>query len=223
MKPYDRLLNLELSNGSTCWSIRINVIRKPLFKGNEMSVRILACLLIFLVSPLSQYAVAHETPQQAFKHKLEVSFGQSLLFLKADPNVTGGATSGSLPMSSALFLGEWILNQHFAYLSAVTIPLTTQQTLVNGQLYHEKSSPTLSFGGRWSMISISVTDDTHCEVQFAALFGRTFDEKLNGQYFPTIGSRLMLLKNDGFSLYAGTTWSFTLETLALIYGVGHRF
>ena len=185
--------------------------------------RLHSYLIFSLVSLYAQTGGTHEISTQKDVHKLEISFGQSLLYLKTDPSVNDDTRSRSLPMSSALFLGEWLLNRDFAYLSAITIPLTTQQTLVNGQLYHRKSSPTVSFGGRWSAFGFSASEETRCELQVAAMLGRTFNTDLSGRFFPTVGSRIIFLKNDGFSLYAGTTWSFTLETLALIYGVGHRF
>ena len=157
-------------NGSTCRSIRINVIRSLSSKGTKCPSEFShVCSFSWSVPFLSTRLHTRRLSgiQTQTRSELWAKSGVS----ESRPKLNRRATSGSLPMSSALFLGEWILNQHFAYLSAVTIPLTTQQTLVNGQLYHEKSSPTLSFGGRWSMISISVTDDTtakfnlrHCSV-----------------------------------------------------------
>ena len=161
------------------------------------------------------------TPSKAV---LDISFGQSQLFIKpTQRELAQDKDVQRLPTTSALFLAEWLFTDRWSLMSAFTLPLATQQILVDGDLYHEKAAPTASLGLRWAPWAVDILEDTRLETHLAGLMGTSIGSQLGDIIFPTLGGRIVLTRIDGFNLYAGSTWSFRRDTLALIYGIGNRF
>ena len=184
----------------------------------------IAALLLGLLLMLSVSHAKSEAASGSGKQILEISFGQSQLFIEpTQRQLESNSTVERLPTTSALFLAEWLFSEQMSLMGAFTLPLNTQQILIDGELYHEKAAPTASLGLRWSMLTLDVRKDTRFELQLAGLVGTSIGSQLGDLIFPTLGSRLVLLRLDGFGLYVGSTWSFRRDTFALIYGIGHRF
>ncbi|MEE2755404.1 MAG: hypothetical protein VYA30_02030 [Myxococcota bacterium] len=187
-------------------------------------IRCWKALMILTILPISVGHASDGNDTKPFQQLLEISFGQSQLFIEpTHRDLAQNNTVERLPTTSALFLAEWLFSEKLSLMGAFTLPLTTQQILIDGELYHEKAAPTASVGLRWSAVGFEVRKGTRIEIQLAGLVGTSIGSQLGDIVFPTLGSRVVLLRVDGFGLYAGSTWSFRRDTLALIYGIGHRF
>ncbi len=155
---------------------------------------------------------------------LELSFGSAQKFFGqsvSDP--TGIIRKRTIPVTTVSVFGEWLFHPYFSVMALFDLPLEPRSTLNDGQLQQEYVPPSISGGIRATAIQAYILEDTLVEGQFAALVGSTLADIGGDAVFPTLGWRLHLRDDKGLTLYAGTTFEFRLNRIALIYGVGHRF
>jgi len=191
-----------------------------------MTVKTIA--LSLAASCLFTCAVAHshdpseqEDPKRgdAAASEWELSFGTSQLF--SSGFLEDDQQGETLPTTSALFISEYFFSKRWGFVALFNLPLTPERTLRNGEVISRFAAPTLAAGLEWTPLSWDVREASRLEVQFALMGGAVLAP--SGRFFPLSALRLHLLQNEGFALYVGTAFAFRLDTLALIYGIGHRF
>ncbi len=156
---------------------------------------------------------------------VELSFGRSQLFAELTGSKLNDVGPGGLvPTSSVLFLGEWLMAPKWGLLAAFNLPLTTQRTVqADGTVFEERVAPSYVAGIRYSLLSFDLRPRAILDIQGTLLVGRTFNSDEGDFFFPLSGLRLHLARPNGPGMYAGVTWAFQKETLALLYGISRRF
>lgn len=152
----------------------------------------------------------------------EFSFGTSQMFIdQLDRAELKGQSKVVLPTTSALFLGERLWSPRWSTIAAFNLPLVTQKFLVGGELVEEVAAKTFAVGQAWRPVSIAVGDRSVFTLQLAALASALFSSDI--YITPSIGTRLHLVSDTGFTMYFGGLASYGLRGGVLLYGVGHRF
>jgi hypothetical protein len=76
---------------------------------------------------------------------------------------------------------------------------------------------------RASALSIEVFAASRLELQLAARAGVTIGSSSGDVVVPLAAGRLHFANQAGFALYLGAAFAFRRDTVALLYGIGHRF
>jgi hypothetical protein len=104
----------------------------------------------------------------------------------------------------------------------LNLPLGSARTvLVDGTIKDEYAPASTLLGLVGTVARWDIRRNSRLEIQLGALAGRVLVS--DGRYFPLTVARVHILQNQGFGLYIGTAFAFRVDTLALIYGAGHRF
>lgn len=155
---------------------------------------------------------------------LEVTFGSSQLF---DPQTVVGSggrvVERTIPVTSALLMVEWLARDRLSVLSLFNLPLTTQKRFVDGEVSEDHVAASIAAGVRVSAIRLRVFAESHLELQLAALAGTTIGSTGEDRVFPLLAARIHFANRAGFALYLGGAFAFRKDTLAVLYGIGHRF
>ena len=158
------------------------------------------------------------------RRRLEVTFGSAQLFNHQSILAEDGRVREQIiPVTSALFMLEWLLHDRVSVLTMFNLPLTTQKTVVDGQAREEFAAPSIALGFRFSALRFDMFAASKLEVQLAALGGLTVGSTTGDQVFPLAAGRLHFSSNAGFALYLGGAFAFQRDTVAILYGIGHRF
>jgi hypothetical protein len=187
-------------------------------------------LLCLLVCPHAARAEDADAGRQAAatahadQHVLEVTFGSAQLFNRQSVVTKSGRVEEQvIPVSSALLMVEWLFHRRLSLLSLFNLPLDTQKTVIDDQVREEFVAPSLSLGVRVSALSVEVFAASRLELQLAALAGVTIGSSSGDAVFPLAATRLHFANQQGFALYIGGAFAFRRDTVALLYGIGHRF
>jgi hypothetical protein len=157
-------------------------------------------------------------------HRVEVTFGSSQLFSHQPFLGTSGTVRSEIvPVSSALIMFEWLFHDRFSAVSLCNIPLGTQKSLKGGEVREEYVAPSLAFGARAAALRFEIFEASRLELHIAALGGVVVGHSDGPPVFPLFASRVHFANKAGFALYLGTAYAFDRDTLALHYGIGHRF
>jgi hypothetical protein len=159
------------------------------------------------------------------KQTLEVTFGSGQLFNRQSIVTKSGRVEEQvIPVSSALLMVEWLFHDRVSALSLFNLPLNTQKTVSSdGTARDEFVAPSLSLGMRWSPLRFDVFAASRLELQLAGLAGVTFGSSAGDLVFPLAAGRLHFSNREGFALYLGGAFAFRRDTVAIVYGIGHRF
>lgn len=159
--------------------------------------------------------------------RLEISFGSSLLFVQQAflrdglPNQTEERV---VPVPSWLLLGEYMFTPRWSAAGMINVPLSTVRRISpSGTIYEEHSSAAVGIGPAFAPVNVPVFSDATFRPQLALLAGRTVNDLDQNLTFPLVVGRVVLVSPSGTSLYGGVAYAFQEETLAVIYGLGHRF
>jgi hypothetical protein len=162
-------------------------------------------------------------PAPGHEHRLEVTFGSAQLFNHQSTLTAGRIEEQIVPVTSALFMIEWLLHDRLSVLTLFNLPLTTQKTVVDGMIQEEFVAPSVALGLRVSALRFDVFAGSRLELQLAALGGVTVGSSSGDQVFPLAAGRLHFASSGGFALYLGGAFAFQRDTVAILYGIGHRF
>jgi len=158
------------------------------------------------------------------RQTIEVTFGSAQLFNHQSILAKSGHVEREIiPVSSALLMFEWLFHDRFSMLSLFNLPLTTQKTVVDGQVREEFVAPSLALGARVAALRLEVFAQSRLELQLAALCGLTLGSRSGDLVFPLAAGRIHFSNQRGFALYVGTAFALRKDTVALLYGIGHRF
>lgn len=167
-------------------------------------------------------AAPSEAPSQ--RQTLEVTFGSAQLFNHQSVVTKNGHVEQQVvPVTSALLMLEWLFHDRASVITVFNLPLTTQKTVVDGQVREEFVAPSLSLGARVSALRFDVFAASRLELQLAALAGVTIGSSAGDAVFPLMAGRLHFENRAGFALYLGGAFAFRRDTVAILYGIGHRF
>ena len=72
---------------------------------------------------------------------------------------------------------EYLAHPRISVIHIFNLPLTTQKTVVDGQLREEFVAPSVALGARVTALSFEVFAESHLELQFAALAGFTLGSR----------------------------------------------
>lgn len=155
---------------------------------------------------------------------LEITFGSSQLFAHQSITARSGAVKEYvIPVTSALLMVERLLRPWLSVLSMFNLPLVTQKIIVNGEIREDYVAPSLALGARVSPLRIDIFRATRLELQVAALAAVSMGSPDGDKIFPLVAGRLHMANRDGFALYFGAAYAFKVDTIAVLYGIGHRF
>ncbi len=181
------------------------------------------CLLSVVLAeePNTEAELASDAP------RLEISFGSSLLFVEQAfvreglPNQTEQRV---VPVPSWLLLGEYMFTPRWSAAGMINVPLSTVRRISPaGEIYEEHSSAAVGLGPAFAPVNLPVFSQATFRPQLALLAGRTVNDLDQNVTFPLVVGRAVLVSPSGTSLYGGVAYAFQEETLAVIYGLGHRF
>jgi hypothetical protein len=177
-----------------------------------------ACVLAALLALPAAAAAAEPDKQREEEHTFELSFGQSQLF---DIPPLEVASRDAIPTTSAVFIYEHFLPWELHIVSLFNLPLSTTKVLTDTGVVERFAPPSLAFGLAWSGPGFAVKEFVRVEVQLGLLGGAVLSR--TGRFFPLGSVRVAIRRTDGFGLYIGAAGAFRVDTVALVYGVGHRF
>ena len=176
---------------------------------------------------LLSLAFAQEPKFEEGESRLELSFGSGLLFVEQAfvrdgfPNQTQQRV---VPVPSWLLLGEYLWTPRWSSAVMLNVPLSTVRRIdENGDIYEAHSAAAAGLGFAFSPVSLTVLSKSTFRPQVALLGGRTLNDLDRNVFFPLLVTRMVLISPSGTGLYGGLAYAFQEETLALIYGIGHRF
>lgn len=163
--------------------------------------------------------------ESADPYRLELSFGNSLLFLDQPLFSTAGgdAARATIPIASVVMIAEGLLTDRLSLFFFLSMPLDTKKTLAAGVIEEEPVANALALGLGYVPARFKLFRHAQVELQLGALFGRTFASHLGDRFFPMLAGRIRFVSRQGFTLYIGEAFAFGEDTLALLYGIGNRF
>ncbi len=182
--------------------------------------------IIFILGLLfTSILVAQKSDSTKFKFRnFELSFGQSLLFIsnsKQTDLINNKAIV--IPTSAILFSAEFRPDKYIRVPVFLNIATESKQFLVNEQLVNEKASPTLGIGVMIKAFQLKIDDKSKLEFEIGPLASLLFDTKNNMRVAPIIAGRIKILRGENFIMYVGTSYSFGINALGLLYGTGTSF
>jgi hypothetical protein len=154
----------------------------------------------------------------------ELSFGQSLLFISnsKQTNIINNEAI-VIPTSAILFSAEFRPDKYIRVPVFLNIATESKQFLVNGQLVNEKASPTLGAGLFFKTFQIKIDDKSELEFEVGPLASFLIDTKNSVRVAPILAGRFKILRGENFVMYIGTSYSFGINALGLLYGTGTSF
>ncbi len=161
------------------------------------------------------------------KYLMEFSFGSSLLYVE-QPMLDGYSavlSSRVLPVPSVLMLAELLIRPHWILAGILNLPTGPVRVLSDdGRSYSEEATAAaVAIGGAYVPFQVQLGEHSTIQPQLGLMLGRTINHSVDDVFFPMAVARLHIHTNTGFSMYFGSAYAGQRDTLALIYGVGHRF
>lgn len=181
------------------------------------------CMWMCLLS----LSFAQEVETEERPPRLELSFGSGLLFVEqafVSDGLPNQTQQRVVPVPSWLLLGEYMWTPRWSTAVMLNVPLSTVRRLdPDGEIYEEHSAAAAGIGAAFSPVNLSVLTHATFRPQVAVLVSRTINDLEKNVFFPLVVTRMVLVSPSGTSLYGGVAYAFQEETLALVYGIGHRF
>ena len=156
-------------------------------------------------------------PEDPLRLPFEVSFGTTQLFEN-----WFGQNELSLPVSSATLMLAWSFHERVRAWVIFNLPLVPSQHLNSeGEARFSKNPPVALLGLSALLFKQKLRRDNELEIDLGVYGGKVLEP--DGLYFPVFASRVSLIKKEDVTIYVGLSASIRVDTLGLIYGVGHRF
>jgi len=128
-----------------------------------------------------------------------------------------------IPTSAILFSAEFRPDKFIRIPVFLNLATESKQFIVNGQLINEKASPTLGTGALFKAFQIKLDEKSKMEFEIGPLASFLFDTKNSIRVAPIIAGRIKILRGENFIMYIGTSYSFGINALGLLYGTGTSF
>jgi hypothetical protein len=157
------------------------------------------------------------------EHVVEVSFGSSLLYLEQDIIDDGIVGSERIPVTSVLFLVEWLLTESWSIPVAFNIPTEPFRKFKDGALIVEHVASTVGVGLSWTPFIFNPFQSAQLNLQTNAMLFADINPDDSRALYVSPSSRIHIETPSGFTLYFGGSYIPNRTIFALMYGVGHRF
>ena len=160
------------------------------------------------------------------EHVMELSFGSALLYVEQPLLDEYRLTRDSrvMPVQSVMMLAEWLVRPRWSVAGMVNIPPDPiRRVQDDGSLTEEHSGAALAVGGSFVPFQVRVSESSRFQPQVGLMAGRTINNSVEDRFFLLGVARLHLHTDAGFSMYLGAAFAGQRDTLAFLYGVGHRF
>lgn len=183
--------------------------------------------LISLQSSLLAVSGTEVDQPKENKYTIEVSFGFALMNIDSafKTEKINDQEVRKYPVPSSCFLLEWLGFDRVTFGGMVNIPVNTSKEK-SGNSVEEKNVAT-ALGAGFTLIPLRFEPFSFSsfELQTGILGCTTVNSTSSrGNFiFPMTFFRFRVIARGGFSLYLGLSYAFQKDTLALLYGVGHRF
>lgn len=173
-------------------------------------------------------ALKEETPEEssgsqgdeeerAERHLWELSFGTTQLF-----EGWFGESELNLPVSSATLMLSRQLGEHVNLWAIFNLPLVpSQEVQPDGSTRLTRSAPVFLAGASLILFNTKLSKSNRLSADLGLYGGKILRKA--GPYFPLSALRFNILKGQDTTIYLGLSASVGVDTLGLVYGVGHRF
>ena len=181
-------------------------------------------MLVLLATALAGDATDQPTPPETapVAGRLEFSFGSSLLI--REQALLGQDITRIVPVPSVLMLGEFLVRPQLSVASFVNIPTGTAKELQpDGSVVEHHAAAAVALGAGWAPFVLPVSERAWFKPQVAAFGGAAIRSTKGTVVFPMVAAKLNIVTVDGFTMYGGASFAFSQNTLAILYGAGHRF
>lgn len=178
---------------------------------------------VFCMIHVLNWAQSTDSTQVKKKH-FELSFGQSLLFISSSKQADIASNSAIvLPTSAVLFSLEFRPEKRMRIPVFFNLAKESKQFLVNGQIISEKASPTLGTGALFNVLNFKIDKNSKIEFELGPLVSCLIDTKNSVRIAPVLAGRIKILRGENFLMYLGTSYSFGINAMGLLYGTGSAF
>ena len=186
---------------------------------------IFPALLLFLLVAFSNLDSKCQTTDSTAKDPLfEISFGNSLLFIPDSKIASIHAQSSVvLPTSALLFFMELRPKKILRVPLFFNLPTESKQFIVDGQLVNEKANPTFGAGAEFRLFKIKFNEKTALDMEIGPLASFIISSNNIIRVAPVVAGRLRLMRGDNFVMYIGSSFSFGIDAMGLLYGTGTMF
>jgi hypothetical protein len=158
------------------------------------------------------------------KSHFELSFGQSLLFIKNSKQIDlHNKESIVIPTSAILFFAELRPEKKIRIPIFLNLPTESKQFLVNGVLVNERASPTFGTGIEFQLFHFKIDEKSYVDFEAGPLASFIFDLHGTMRVAPIIAGRLRIMRGEHFIMYLGSSYSIGINTFGLLYGTGTKF
>ena len=202
-------------------SINFILMCKWLLTSNLTLLSIIAMGSILLnLQPLAAHPPVPPTQPETAEERpfpWEVSFGTTQLF-----EGWFGKSELRLPVSSATLMLSRQFGNHINLWAIFNLPLVpSQEILRDGSSRLTRSAPVILFGPSLILFSVPISSTNRLSADLGLYGSKVL--RAGGPWFPLSALRINLLKGADTTVYLGLSASTEINTLGLIYGVGHRF
>jgi len=177
--------------------------------------------LLFGLALATEEPTEEEPEDFLLENRLEFTFGSTMVIV--DQALFGQTQERILPVKGSLFLGEYLWKPKLSVAGFVNVPTTPIRKLVDGDIVEQHSAGAVAAGFAFAPIEPQVSERATFKPQVALFGGRTFRSTRGDEWFPMAAVKLNMSTFEGFTMYVGGAYAFREDTLAVLYGVGHRF
>lgn len=163
-------------------------------------------------------------PPKTQRATLELSFGSAEKFYNQKLYDPGGfVTRKAIPVSTIRPLIDWFFQQEASLWLAFDLPLEPRSELRDEVVVQTYVPPSIQGGIRLTVVSANLLRNISLDLQGDGGLGWVLSGGDENHLFQSLGWRLHVRDDDGFTAYAGAAYEFQLKVGALVYGVGHYF
>ena len=154
----------------------------------------------------------------------ELSVGQSLLFISSSrlEEIRNNARV-IVPTNAVLLFIEFRPVKKMRIPVFANIPTESKQFIVNNQLVSERASPTFGAGFQFRCFTLPIGPKSAVECEAGPLASVIWTQNNVMRFSPIVAGRLRFMKNKDFVIYVGTSYSFGVDAMGLLFGTGYIF
>lgn len=184
--------------------------------------------LLFALTSNAQEAVetlpiAPDTTQKN-RQFFELSLGQTVLFI-SDSKLEEIKNEEAIiaPTNARLFFAELRPDKIIRIPIFFNLPTQSKQYIVDGELISERASPTFGTGLEFRCFRLPIGKKSSVEFEAGPLASFLFDKNKSIRFAPIAAGRFRFLKNEDFVLYMGSSYSFGINAVGILFGIGYVF
>lgn len=154
----------------------------------------------------------------------ELSLGQTILFI-SDSKLEQIKNEEAViaPTNARLFFAELRPDKIMRIPIFFNLPTQSKQYIVDGELISERASPTFGTGLEFRCFRLPIGKKSSVEFEAGPLASFLFDKNKSIRFAPVAAGRFRFLKNEDFVLYMGSSYSFGINAVGILFGIGYVF